>query len=107
MREGGVYGADTLTFVRRFRADKAIIGASGVARDGITDADSASCAVKRAMIERAARTLLVADSSKYDVAQFERVCPLSDVDDLVSEAPPPKALAAVLKRAGTRVVVAR
>jgi DeoR family glycerol-3-phosphate regulon repressor len=71
------------------------------------DADSASCAVKRAMIDRAGRTLLVADSSKYDVAQFERVCALSDVDDLVSEAAPPKHLAVALKRAGARVLIAR
>lgn len=106
MREGGVYGADTLAFVRRFRANKAFIGASGVTADGVMDADSASCAVKRAMIERAERTLLVADSSKYEVAQFEQVCPWSDIDDLVSEARPPKALAAALRRAGTRMVLA-
>ena len=76
MREGGVYGADTLEFIRRFKANKTIIGASGISADGVMDADSASCAVKRAMIERAERTLLVADSSKYGAAQFERVCAL-------------------------------
>ena len=59
------------------------------------------------MIGRAARTLLVADSSKFDSAQFERVCALSDVDDLVTEARPPKPLAVALRRSGTRVVVAR
>jgi DeoR/GlpR family transcriptional regulator of sugar metabolism len=107
MHEGGVYGADTLEFIRRFRANKAVIGASGVTTDGVMDADSAGCAVKRAMIERAERTLLLADASKYDVAQFERVCALSDIDDLVCDARPKKGLAAALKRARTRVVVAR
>jgi len=107
IREGGVYGADTLEFIRRFRANKAVIGASGVTTDGVMDAHSAGCAVKRAMIERAERTLLLADASKYDVAQFERVCALSDIDDLVCDARPKKGLAAALKRARTRVVVAR
>ena len=41
-----------------------------------------------------------------DQAQFERVCALSDVDAIVSEAAPPKRLAASLKRAGVRVIVA-
>jgi DeoR/GlpR family transcriptional regulator of sugar metabolism len=107
MREGGVYGADTLDFIRRFKANKAFIGAGGVTTDGVMDADSASCAVKRAMIGRAARALLVVDSSKFDSPQFERVCALSQIDDLVTEARPPKSLAAALRRAGTRVVVAR
>jgi DeoR/GlpR family transcriptional regulator of sugar metabolism len=107
LREGGVYGADTLAFIRRFKANKAIIGAGGITVDGVMDADSASCAVKRAMMERAERTLLLADSSKYELAQFERVCALDDIDEIVSEAAPPKALAAGLRRARTKVVIAR
>ncbi len=71
------------------------------------DADSASCAVKRAMMERAERTLLIADSSKYELAQFERVCALADVDEIVSEAAPPKSLAARLRQAQVKVTVAR
>ena len=46
------------------------------------------------------------DDLPADVAQFERVCPLSDIDAMVSEARPPKPLAASLKSAGVRVVVA-
>jgi DeoR/GlpR family transcriptional regulator of sugar metabolism len=106
MREGGVYGADTVEFIRRFKANKAFVGAGGVTADGVMDADSASCAVKRAMIARAARTLLVADSSKLDSPQFERVCALDEIDDLVTDARPAKPLAAALRRAGSRVIVA-
>jgi len=58
-------------------------------------------------MERAERTLLLADSSKYELAQFERVCALDDIDEIVSEAAPPKALAAGLRRARTKVVIAR
>jgi DeoR/GlpR family transcriptional regulator of sugar metabolism len=49
---------------------------------------------------------VLADSSKYDQVQFERVCALADIDDLVSEASPPKRLAASLKSAGVRMMVA-
>jgi DeoR/GlpR family transcriptional regulator of sugar metabolism len=106
MREGGIYGPDALEFIRRFKANKAVIGAGGLTPDGVTDADSASCAIKRAMIERADRTALLLDSSKYDLVQFERVCGLADIDELVCEAAPPKRLAAGLKGAGVKVIVA-
>lgn len=107
LREGGVYGPDTLEFIRRFKANRAFIGAGGLTADGVTDADSQSCAVKRAMIERSDRTLLLLDSSKYDLVQFERVCALAAIDELVCDAPPPKRLAASLKRAAVAIAVAR
>ena len=81
-------------------------GAGGVTAEGVTDADSQSCSIKRAMAERADQTILLVDRSKFDQVQFERVCALSDLDALVSEATPPKRLAASLKRAGVRVIVA-
>ncbi len=104
--EDGVYGASAVDFIRRFKANKAFIGAGGVTREGVTDADSLGCAVKRAMIDNAERTVLLVDSSKYEAAQFERVCPLGDIDAMVSEARPPKPLAASLKSAGVHVEVA-
>ena len=104
--EDGVFGAEAGDFIRRFKANKAFIGAGGVTPDGVTDADSHGCSIKRAMMERSDRTILLVDSSKFDVVQFERVCPLTDIDAMVSEAGPPKRLAARLDSAGVRVVVA-
>ena len=89
LREGGIFGSETEAFIRRFRADKAFIGAGGLTSEGITDADSRSCWVKRAMIERSGRTILVMDSSKFQVRQFEQVCALDQIDDLVCEAAAP------------------
>jgi len=107
LREGGTYGPDTQAFIRRFKANRAFIGAGGLTADGVTDADSASCAVKRAMMERADHTTLLLDSSKYDLVQFERVCALADIGLLVCDAPPPKRLAERLRKAGVRVALAR
>ena len=104
--EDGVFGPEAGDFIRRFKANKAFIGAGGVTPDGLTDADSSGCSIKRAMMERSDRTILLVDSSKFDVVQFERVCPLSDIDAMVSEAAPPKRLAGHLGSAGVRVVVA-
>jgi DeoR/GlpR family transcriptional regulator of sugar metabolism len=77
-----------------------------VTTDGVTDADSAACAVKRTMLERAERALLVADSSKFGTVQFERFATLADIDDLVTETPAPRKLDAALKGAGVTVRLA-
>ena len=105
LREDGVYGPDAADFIRRFKANKAFIGAGGVTVEGVTDADSVSASIKRAMMERSDRTVLLVDSSKYDQVQFERVCALEEIDELVSEAGPPKRLAASLKSAGVRIII--
>lgn len=105
-REGGVFGTEATAFLRRFQANKAFIGAGGLNADGVTDADSAGCAIKRAMIERADRAILLADSSKFDAVQFERVAPLDDFDDLVTESTPPRRLATALRQAKVAVTLA-
>jgi DeoR/GlpR family transcriptional regulator of sugar metabolism len=106
LKEDGIYGSGAVDYLRRFKANKAFIGAGGVTTQGVTDADSLSCSIKRAMMECSDRTILLVDRSKYDQVQFERVCALTDIDALVSEAAPPKRLAARLKSAGVQVIVA-
>jgi len=105
-REAGVFGTETIAFLRRFHANKAFIGAGGLSSAGLTDADSAGCAVKRAMLERAERGLLLADSSKFDIVQFELAAPLAAVDDVVTDVAPPRSLAAALKAAGVALRLA-
>jgi DeoR/GlpR family transcriptional regulator of sugar metabolism len=104
--EAGVFGAETVAFIGRFHANKAFVGAGGITASAISDAVSAGCAVKRAMIERAERSLLLVDSSKFDVVQFEAVAPLAAIDDVVTEARPPRRLASALRQAGVNVTLA-
>lgn len=97
-REGGVYGAATLEFIRRHTADKAFIGAGGLTIEGPSDADPGGVWVKRAMIERGRRVLLLVDSSKFNLHQFELIAPLNNLDDVVSEKAPEGPLADALAR---------
>ena len=105
-REAGLFGTEAVAFLQRFRANKAFIGAGGLTADGVTDADPAGCAIKRTMLERAERAVLLADGSKFGAVQFERFAPLAALDDLVTEASPPRKLAAALRDAGVAVRVA-
>lgn len=105
-REGAVFGTETAAFLRRFHANKTFVGAGGIGVDGVTDAHSASCAVKRAMLGQAECSLLLVDSSKFDVVQFESVAPLRAFDVLVTESPLPRKLASALRAANVLVTVA-
>ncbi len=106
VQEGGVFGLETAAFLQRFRATKAIIGASGLITEGPVELDSAATWVKRAMIERAARRFLLIDESKLDALSIETVCPLGQIDDLVTSAPPSEALRDALDAAGVAVHIA-
>lgn len=104
--ERGVYGSETEAFLRRFNADLAVIGASGLTEEGPCEAISRAAWVKRAMLARAPRRMLLADSGKFGRGLLECVCPLAELTELVTEAAPPQGLAMALGRAGTRVVLA-
>jgi DeoR family glycerol-3-phosphate regulon repressor len=104
--ERGVYGSETEAFLRRFNADIAVIGASGLTEEGPCEALSRAAWVKRAMLARAGRRMLLADAGKFGRGQMECVCALSELTDLVTEADPPAGIAAALERAGTAVTLA-
>jgi DeoR/GlpR family transcriptional regulator of sugar metabolism len=106
-REGGVYGSETIEFLKRFHVDKAVIGAGGLTCEGPTDADSQGCWVKRAMMEQAEEVVLLVDHSKFDLNQFETVCSLDRIQHIVSDAPPGPRLLRCIERAGIRLYIAR
>lgn len=105
--ERGVYGSEAEAFLRRFNADLAVIGASGVTEEGPSEAISRAAWVKRAMLARAPRRMLLADSGKFGRGLLECVCPLGALTDLVTEAPPPAALDAALARADVTLTLAQ
>ncbi|WP_426955523.1 DeoR/GlpR family DNA-binding transcription regulator [Muricoccus radiodurans] len=104
--ERALYGPETDAFLRRFSADLAVIGASGLTAEGPSDAESRAAWVKRAMIARAPRRMLLLTAEKFGHAYLERVAELVSLTDLVTDSPPPPTLAAALGRAGVQIHVA-
>lgn len=87
-REGSVLGEDTIEYVRRYNAEIAIIGASGITTDGPCDMISGAAAVKRAMITRSLSTVLAVTHDKFARASLERICSFKDISDVVTDAEP-------------------
>jgi DeoR family transcriptional regulator, glycerol-3-phosphate regulon repressor len=105
--DGAVVGDEAVAFMRRFKADYAVIGASARDEDGaILDYDMREVAVARAIIENARRTVLVADVLKFERSAPVRICDVSDIHAFVTDAPPPRAFAQACARAGVEVAVA-
>jgi DeoR/GlpR family transcriptional regulator of sugar metabolism len=104
-REGSVMGEDTVEFVRRYNADIAIIGASGLSADGPSDMISGAAAVKRAMISRSLSTVLVVTHDKFGRSSLERICGLDDIADIVTDSEPKADLRTAAEQAGTELHV--
>jgi DeoR/GlpR family transcriptional regulator of sugar metabolism len=105
-RERGLYGAETAAFLHRFHADLAFIGASGLTTDGPTDIETRAAWIKRQMIERAALTRLLVDSTKFGNRHLEIVCPLEKIGGIVTDRRPDGDLDQAIRRARIDLQVA-
>ena len=102
--DGGVVGEAAVDFIRQFRADYAVIGTSAIDADGsLLDYDYREVKVARAIIEGARRKILVADSMKYARSAPVRIGHISEMDDFVSDARPPPAIARILADSDVRL----
>lgn len=101
--EGAIVGAHSVAFLENFRADFAILGASGLFEDGPTEALIECGAVYAAMTRRAAATMVVADHSKFGLIFPARYAPWPQVSNLVTNQAPAGELYAAIHRSGTRI----
>jgi len=105
--DGGVVGEAAVDFIRQFRVDYAVIGASAIDADGtLLDFDFREVKVAQAIIETARQTILVADTMKFTRTAPVRIGHLEQIDVLVTDQAPPETIAAICEAAGVRVEIA-
>jgi DeoR family transcriptional regulator, glycerol-3-phosphate regulon repressor len=105
--DGAIVGDEAVGFIRRFKADFAVIGASALDEDGaIMDYDLREVAVARAIVENARRTILVCDRMKFERTAPVRICSVGDIHAFVTDAPPPEAFVQACARAGVAIEIA-
>lgn len=81
-------GTETLNFVRRINADLFFFSTRGYSDDGyITDSSVEEAEVKRAMMQNAARSIYLCDSSKKSQKYMYNVCRTDEVFALLDETP--------------------
>ena len=94
---GAFTGGVALGAMRELRVQMAFIGASGLHLvEGASTTELSEADMKRSIISHAARTVLVADRSKWDQPSLVRFANWSDFDDWVTDLPPgPESIARV------------
>ncbi len=84
--DGGIVGEAAVDFIKQFRVDYAIIGASAIDEDGaLLDYDYREVKVAQAIISNARRVVLVADATKFERAAPVRIAHLSQMHSFVTD----------------------
>jgi DeoR family glycerol-3-phosphate regulon repressor len=99
-KELSVYGSATAEQIRAYWFDIAFIGVSGITENGLFDYSPEDTEIKRIYMERAKQVVVLCDAQKFGHHSMVQVGPLSAIHTLVTDAPPPPALAAALDAAG-------
>ncbi|MEV6978114.1 DeoR/GlpR family DNA-binding transcription regulator [Kitasatospora sp. NPDC093806] len=88
----------------QYHLDLAFIGVDGLTvREGCTTHDEMESQTDRAFMRSSGRSVVLADSTKIGRVTFATICPLADVDDLVTDDALDRAQEEALTAAGVRV----
>lgn len=106
-RDRGIVGEATVEFIRQFKVDIGLIGISSIEPDGtLRDFDHREVSVARVIVEQSREVWLAADHSKFERQAMVELGHVSQLDALYTDAPPPDPIAAMLREAAVRCVVA-
>jgi DeoR family glycerol-3-phosphate regulon repressor len=105
--DGGIVGEATVDFIKQFKVDYAVIGASAIDLDGsILDYDYREVRVAREIVGHARQTILAADAMKFERNAPVRIAHLSDIDILVTDQPPPEPIVEICREANVGIEIA-
>lgn len=100
------HGAYTTEFLEKYWVDYAIIGASGLTSQGACEALIDAGEVYSKMMSRAVQTLIVADTSKFNLKYPARFAKWKDVDALITDGEPDAEIKTALDQNKTRLLIA-
>lgn len=107
-QDGGIVGAEATQSLTHFRTEIGVIGISGIDEDGaLLDYDLEEVQCARAIIRNARRVMLLTDHTKFSRTPMGRVGQLRDIDDLVTDAPPPENIRKLLEASGVTLHVVK
>jgi DeoR family ulaG and ulaABCDEF operon transcriptional repressor len=71
--------------LQHFAAQRMFIGCQALTRNGLLQTDTLLVQSERRLMERASEVIVLADSSKIDAPASLSVCPLKDIDVLITD----------------------
>jgi DeoR family transcriptional regulator, glycerol-3-phosphate regulon repressor len=104
--DAAAFGAAAIAFIRQFQVRYAVISVAGIAARGdLVDFHLFEAEFSRAAMEQADEVWIVADQSKFGRDAPVRICDLSAVDLVVSDAKPGADFLRLLEEANVRLVI--
>ncbi|MBT9385919.1 DeoR/GlpR family DNA-binding transcription regulator [Pseudooceanicola sp. CBS1P-1] len=104
--EMSITGPQAVEYFEKLHFDVALLGISGLTGEGLFDYSMEDSELKRVYVARSATRVVLCDSSKFRRMSLTKVCDLSDVQLLITDAAPPADLAQALERAGVEIRIA-
>jgi len=103
--DGGIVGEAAVDFIKQFKVDFAVIGASAIDDDGaLLDFDFREVKVAQAIIANARHVILVADATKLERVAPVRIGHLSQVDTFITDRCDSEAIRAMCREAEVQLV---
>jgi DeoR family glycerol-3-phosphate regulon repressor len=106
--DGGIVGSAAVDFIRQFKVDHAVIGASAIDEEGaLLDFDFREVRVCQALIGHARLVILVSDRLKFERSAPIRIGHISQIDVFVTDQIISAPVADLCRTHGVRIVEAR
>ena len=106
--DGGIVGSAAVDFIRQFKVDHAVIGASAIDEEGaLLDFDYREVRVSQAIIGNARQVILVSDRLKFERTAPVRIGHISQIDVFVTDQIVSAPVADLCRAHGVRIVEAR
>lgn len=103
--DGGIVGEAAVDFIRQFKVDYAVIGASAIDADGaLLDFDFREVKVAQAIIANARHVILVSDQSKFERNAPVRIGHLEQIDTFITDLCPVPAIRRICEAADVELV---
>ena len=103
--DGGIVGEAAVDFIKQFKVDYAVIGASAIDDDGaLLDFDFREVKVAQAIIANARHVILVSDSTKFERKAPVRIAHLSQVHTFITDHIPSASVRRICAEAEVNVI---
>ncbi|OOY10176.1 DeoR/GlpR family DNA-binding transcription regulator [Thioclava sp. F36-7] len=105
--ESAVVGEETLEFLSRHHVDRAVIGATALSIEGVSETIPGFAAIKRVMLAQAQAGMLLILGSKFGIHGFTRAATLGALASVVADRAPPADLKEALRENAVEVLLAK
>lgn len=90
-----------------FNVDKAFIGIGGITEESVTDFHVGEASLHRQLIRNARRAIVLADSNKLGLRAMTNICPLEEIDVLITDSRASRNMVKAIEQAGVNVLLAK